>query len=336
MDFLEKPNSSIFSSEVKPFVKTSVTFIVLTIAWYSVILFSGSNIKIGKTPLVNNYAEYFSIKGGDTYIRFNQFSPDLPYDVLVFGSSHAYRSYDPRIFKKYGLQMYNLGSSGQSIKDTYTIVIDALSRSKPDFIIIDVTPGSFESDGIESSSKLITNVNESLAKKILANNLDWRLINVYVSRKCNLNEPVPFNSSEENGSYIDGGYVEIKKECKKKYDYSKIGSAFNPRIENIRAFEKLLSFLKKNNINAKLVLHPVPNETNHLQSFLFIKLINHFIANNNNIELIDYSFQHNLNKNVHFYDHHHLNHEGTSIFNNLLLQQLIDSNKVVSNTNLSK
>jgi hypothetical protein len=35
-------------------------------------------------------------------------------DILVIGSSHVYRGFDPRFFSKKGIRLFNLGSSAQT------------------------------------------------------------------------------------------------------------------------------------------------------------------------------------------------------------------------------
>jgi hypothetical protein len=290
-------------------------------------MFISAKITISNIPLSNYYAEYYSIKGGDTYLRYSEFDASDNFDVLVFGSSHAYRSYDPRIFKKNKLKMYNLGSSGQSMNDTYMVISEILSMNKPRYIIVDLTPGAFESDGIESSSKLITNLNSvQFKRKILFNNLDWRMVNVYVSGLFNDTPPKPFKASINNGKYINGGYVEIQKKCSKKYNYKSIGKSYEPNEKNEEAFHSLINFLSENKIKTYFVLHPIPLGTNRTENSRFIEYIQKSIKGRNEITLIDFSFRHHLNKTENFYDHHHLNQSGTNFFNEKLISELEYSN----------
>ena len=49
------------------------------------------------------------------YLRKIDADTTINIDVLVLGSSHAYRGFDPRIFKKAGIKLFNFGSSGQTL-----------------------------------------------------------------------------------------------------------------------------------------------------------------------------------------------------------------------------
>lgn len=53
-------------------------------------------------------------------------------DIVVLGSSHAYRGYDGRIFHDAKFSSYNLGSSGQRLLLTEFIYRKYLSKLKPE------------------------------------------------------------------------------------------------------------------------------------------------------------------------------------------------------------
>src|SRR5690606_38894975 len=76
-------------------------------------------------------------------------------DILILGSSRAYRHYDPRIFRKYGIEIFNLGSSAQTFIQTNYILQKYAQRFKPEIIVLDIYPAMFGSDGVESSLDLM-------------------------------------------------------------------------------------------------------------------------------------------------------------------------------------
>ena len=76
-------------------------------------------------------------------------------DVLFLGSSHAYRGFDPRIFRKRGYSSFNLGSSAQTPSQTKVWLKRYLKHLNPKIVIYEVYPGTFSSDGIEASLDLV-------------------------------------------------------------------------------------------------------------------------------------------------------------------------------------
>jgi len=89
-----------------------VIYILLIILWGDYaprILEKNLNYKIGA--------------GGHMYSRLQDIHRTSNIDILILGSSHAYRGYDPRIFNKHGFSMFNLGSSAQSPIQTKVLTI---------------------------------------------------------------------------------------------------------------------------------------------------------------------------------------------------------------------
>ena len=76
-------------------------------------------------------------------------------DILFLGSSHSYRGFDPRNFKE--KKTFNLGSSSQTPIQTKILLERYLEKINPKLIIYEVYPGTFSSDGVESSLDLISN-----------------------------------------------------------------------------------------------------------------------------------------------------------------------------------
>lgn len=62
-------------------------------------------------------------------------------DVLIFGSSRAYRHYNPRIIEdSLGLSCYNCGESSMGFIHNYAILQEMMSRYTPKVIIYDFNP----------------------------------------------------------------------------------------------------------------------------------------------------------------------------------------------------
>ncbi|MCH2232329.1 MAG: hypothetical protein MK105_18485 [Crocinitomicaceae bacterium] len=275
-------------------------------------------------PLINRSNTFYSVKGNNVYDRFHQFEADKAYDVLVCGSSHAYRGYDPGIFESHGYDAYNLGSSGQNIRDTYRIV-KSLS-TKPKLLVIDLYTGSFKGDGVESASELITNVNsDNLAKEIAFASFDWRLSSIYMKRILEQDkEPIYLeDESERRGLYR--GYVAKSDSVQTEIDYEKLGLVFKPNNFSFDYFIDFLDYLEDEKMNVVFITHPIPNKVslNEMRSFDYIvrKLIN------NRFQYLNFALIPNLSfdPSNDFYDSHHLNKSGVKKFNELLITELKNS-----------
>ena len=73
-------------------------------------------------------------------------------DVLILGSSHAYRGFDVRIFGEAGYKTFNLGSSSQSPIQTYLLLKRYLDLLKPKLVIYEVYPTTFLPEQISFKS----------------------------------------------------------------------------------------------------------------------------------------------------------------------------------------
>ena len=89
--------------------------------------------------------------------RLKEANDHGPVDILVLGSSLAYRGIDPRQFAAAGYTLFNLGSSSQTFIQTEVLVERYLDRFDPELIIIEVDPWPFHTEGVESAVDLIAN-----------------------------------------------------------------------------------------------------------------------------------------------------------------------------------
>src|SRR5690606_36447324 len=89
--------------------------------------------------------------GGYTKTRLNEAEHMGNVDVLVLGSSHAYRGFDPRIFQKNNVKIFNLGTSAQSPIQTEYVVKRYIEKLNPKVVLFEVSYLSFSSDGLEST-----------------------------------------------------------------------------------------------------------------------------------------------------------------------------------------
>jgi len=139
---------------MKKFIKSIFLFIPFAIVIYILLLFIwGSYIpQRYKINLIDAHS-----LGGYTYTRLQEAKNIKDVDILFLGPSHAYRSFDPRIFKNANLTSFNLGSTSQTPIQTEILVDRYLKQINPKMVIIEVYPDIFTSDGVESSVDLIGN-----------------------------------------------------------------------------------------------------------------------------------------------------------------------------------
>lgn len=86
---------------------------------------------LDKIAIVKNQNRYFML---DEEIR----SLDENFDMLVFGSCHAYTSFNPLLMEEeYGISGYNAGNSGEIMPSTYLSIIERIKQFKPKTILVE-------------------------------------------------------------------------------------------------------------------------------------------------------------------------------------------------------
>jgi hypothetical protein len=259
---------------------------------------------------------------GHLYTRINELKTYGHVDVVFLGSSHAYREFDPRIFKQYNINSFNLGSSAQSPVQTEILVNKYLDLLNPAIVIYEVYPGAFSNDGVESSIDLISN--DHIDKRIIYMVLRLNHIKLYntliygLFRQClNLNSRFtePWQKGED--TYIPGGFVE-KRGNGDHPVFSVRSRKWNISPRQSRAFERTLNKLKQKNMEVILIQAPLPRSI--YQSYSNNAAIDHYFKLNgtyyNFNDLIEFP------GNEYFYDSHHLNQKGVTLFNKKLIDIL--------------
>lgn len=133
------------------------------------IIFLILNYSLNKIFL-NNYVPF-----RDTIDLYKRTAKDS-IDVIFFGSSHAFSTFNPEIIdKSLGTYTYNFGSADQRINVTNYLLQEILEETKPKLVILEVflgaikPPDSDESKGFQLN--VIDNMPFSLKKVILANEI---------------------------------------------------------------------------------------------------------------------------------------------------------------------
>lgn len=246
-------------------------------------------------------------------------------DILILGSSHAYRGFDTRVFEKNGLKAFNLGSSSQSPIQTHILLNQYLDQLNPKFVVLEVYAGTLGIDGVESSLDLAAN-----------NKMDWNYLKALPDLKniqsvnsaiygsfrelFHLNDSFVEDSIQGEDRYVKGGFVETKfrknpLEKEKKGDWK-----INPT--QIFYLKKNVELLNKKNIPFLLVQAPITQK-------LYNSKTNNAEVDQLLSELGDYkNFQGELelNDTMDFYDSNHLNQVAVEEFNKLFVNYLRNEN----------
>jgi hypothetical protein len=262
--------------------------------------------------------------GGYSHMRFSEAKSGKKVDILILGSSLAYRGYDPRIFKEANWEIFNLGSSSQTPVQTEYLVNKYLDRFKPKFVILDVYPVLFNSDGIESAIDLLSN-SESHQDLIGLNyqNNDIRIYNTFIYQYCreffNFDKDYKEKSRKKNSDkYIKGGFVESNAKFKPKDIYSPFTYVFLPAQK--KAFSNIIDKLKNKNIAYLILQSPIPQRiyesvTNNAEADSLFSQYGPYVNANGTLKLPDSCFL----------DESHLNQSGVEIYNDFVIQLLKDN-----------
>ncbi len=240
-------------------------------------------------------------------------------DLLILGSSHAYRGFDPRIFNTHKITAFNLGSSAQTPIQSLVLLKRYLEQTQPQRVLLEVNPISISSDGVESSLDLIANDKKDLLTYKMAleiNNIKTYNALIYAQYRelfCTQDDaPAEPNVDQ----YISGGYVERKRAFYKASPIPKQKIHFND--EQLKALQLCIQEIQGKNIEPVLVFAPV---TNHLyRSYTNIPEFDSIMKGLGSY----YNFNRllPLSDSLDFYDFHHLNQHGVQKFNQKLIEVL--------------
>lgn len=244
-------------------------------------------------------------------------------DILVVGSSRSYRHYDPRIFKKRGINLFVLGSSAQSIIQTHFFIKNYIDKLDPDLVIFDVYPEMFTSEGVESTLDILENSNKNLELGTYSLAYNHTYVKVFNDLIYSYINELIFNpdlevSGDPEDTYIKGGYVESVLTFAGKEDYQPRFIAFNK--EQIEAFDEIIVILNKNDVELMMVQSPM--HKGRLESYENLYLVDS-LMNSKSLELLDFNKNLKTNDSIDFLDSTHLNQIGVEKFNDNFVREIL-------------
>lgn len=259
---------------------------------------------------------------GHMHSRMKEVKVKKDVDLLLLGSSHTYRGFDTRIFEDEGWSCFNLGSSSQSHIQTQVLLKRYLKRLHPKWVIYEVYPGTFETDGVESSTDLLSNdrvSRHSLA--LLVKTPGIKVMNTFVAGLWYdwLGKKGTFEEDPKKGLdiYIPGGYVEMA-----LAHYQPEGDSTTRkwvlREKQLRAFRQNLNLLRANGAEVLLVQAPITQGLYHSYTN------NAAFDSTMQVHGRYYNFNDlmQVNDSLHFFDRDHLNQLGVEAFNRRLMDLL--------------
>ena len=301
---------------MKKYLLNLFLFIVLVLIVYPVLVFAWGKVLPGR---YRKNLKYREASTGQLDLRLKDADTTKNIELLILGSSHAYRGYDPRIFKKEGINVFNLGSSAQTPIQTEVLFNKYLDQFNPKYVLIDVYPALLGSNGVESSLDLIANecLDENFLKMFLKQK-NIMVLNsaIYTTLDKTIKPSKTLQKASGPDRYVAGGFTESFKRYRSKKTNEK---RFNVEVSSIQmnALMRIISNIKSKNLRYVLIQSPVTR--------MKYELVGNNVEMDNMLsKLGEY---HNFNKvlslnDKYFYDDHHLNQYGVEIFNEKLLSTI--------------
>ena len=257
-----------------------------------------------------------------THTRIAEAEKTHDVDILFLGSSHCYRSFDPRFHAARGLATFNLGSSNQTPLQSEMLLRLYLDTMRPRLVVVEVHPDVVRIDGVESSIYLTNNMKPSIPMACMAlrtHNARAILTMLYSAAHNTLTSDLdsytePLTSGGNN--YIAGGFVERREGCFSPEWQSPMTVSF-PRAQ-MRALRSIVDMLGRRGIPCLLV--EVPDTrcirqryTNHDEFCSRMAALAPFRS----VEVGA------LDDSLHFYDAEHLNQAGVEIFQRVFYDSVL-------------
>ena len=307
---------------LRKFLKRTLLFILaLPLVWFLFLIVWGAVIpEKYRTNLV------YSSGQGFMHLRLDEAETVREVEVLIVGSSHAYRGIDPRNLEKNGIKAFNLGSSLQSPVQTELLLKKYLGQMKPKLVLFEVGYKTFSSNGVEGAIDLIVN----------SDRFDWDLFKMAFE----LNEITVYNClaytwfrkkvlGETRQEYLDkhvqvdryiaGGFVERKSlDYVGPHKFEKQVQPVNPLQQ--KSFDECLEYLRRHQVKTILIQTPILYD--YYTSIQNIHEYDEYFRTKVSLDNY-YNFSDSIYEETrYFYDHHHLNTTGVRRFNDDLIHIL--------------
>lgn len=303
------------------FFRNILFFIPVALAFYVCILFLWSSFSFSSF-FKSNLITHNELQGAsDQRLKDLRNTKINEFDILVLGSSHAYRGFDPRIFEENNIKLFNLGTTSQTPEQSLELLRQYSERINPKLLIVEVYPKLMMSNGTESMIDLTLNDPSRYSLKRVLNQKSISFFNSWVYSNYLSFDEINYKS---NINYIKNGFVESKNEFTRKKFYERI--EWVPLKSQLKALNKIIAFSKNHNIKCVLVFSPLTVDyyNSYSNSTNFDREMNKIGDYYNFNKIL------NLQDTIHFTDYHHLNQKGVREFNQTFIE-LIKINGLLKN-----
>lgn len=252
-------------------------------------------------------------------------SPKNEYDVMFFGSSNAYCSFNPLvIWEKTGVKSYVFATQQQPIWATYYYMKDAFKRQSPDLAVLDILMLSkndeYYDDGVnytfcDNMPFSIDKVRLAYASAPKGERLGLLLRFLKYHTRWSELEKEDFEYRKGNMSdYSKGFYVLTSKTDKAVHtDLENVTDTLPITEKNREYLEKIIKLCQDKNVRLMMVKAP-SNSTEEDKKYYNEA---EKIAKENGIEFVDYNMYYDeirLDMREDFFDERHLNIYGAEKF----------------------
>lgn len=302
---------------MKNFLKNILLFSIFASVFYIVVMPLWAHIM--PSFMAKNVRTCVGCYRGHLFTRVQEVQQVNSPDILFLGSSHAYRGFDPRVFEKEGISVFNLGSSSQTPINTKVLLQQYLDKINPKMVVIEAYAGTLSIDGVESSFDLLSN--NKIDKYAMDMVLDINqistynmLIYSYFRSVLGLNKNFTEPQKQSGDTYIKGGFVES--EFRKNILSEEPVEKWNISTKQIEILKENIKFIQKRNIPVILVQTPITQKL--YNSRTDNKEVDQLLS-----ELGTYkNFQGEipLNDTIDFYDSNHLNQQAVVKFNEYFIK----------------
>lgn len=312
---------------MKRFLLNFVVFLIVAGLMGSLVIYGTSVVRSDKGVSLLQVITGNPVKrGGQTFLKFYEAEHlQEPLDILVIGSSRAFRSFDPAYFEENGINMHILATSSQAPVNTYFIAKKYLATLKPKLVLFDVHLGLLNSNGLESLYDLCVNVpiSNELFEMALAIDQPNAYSNCFSALVNQLDTPLYYNYKYKTPKgYYKGFLREFKADTSiviKKSDTGVMRKKLTAReLSNLDYLTKTIRFIKKEKIPVVLTRQPVLSRENFQSERAIINM-----AAKHKVPYINLNkYRNQLDPRVHYFDKNHLNAHGALIVSEKTLEEL--------------
>lgn len=242
-------------------------------------------------------------------------------DILFIGSSHAYRTFDPRVFDRYGITTFNLGSSNQSPIQSEVLLRTLTDSLMPRLVVFEVHPDIMSLDGVEAALYQVNNVKPTwhmLPMVMRTRNMKVWCTAVYAMLHNTFSKSLDkfHEKNTADNCYAGRGYVERKVE---HFSPSPIpADTITMRKEQLSALRRCTRFLSKKGIPCVLV--QVPDTKVQTSAYTNLEEFRTTMSQYGDFHFMQPA---SLNDSLHYYDLSHLNQDGVELYDMFIYDSLL-------------